>query len=737
MIKNFLLALVLTSVAIWMGCARGLQSIANVVVSTSPANQAFIAVSLPVNFVATINGTASTAVNWTLSSSSCTGNACGTFVTTPQGITYTAPTTLPSGLKKMAVTVTATSQSDSVAQGSAVITVLPISVCVAPPPISSGAATCATNNVANVGAGLSQQFAATTLPDSASQTFTWSLSCTQAGACGTLTQDANISGLAVYTAPATLPPNCTTSSCVTVTATSTLNQTHPSSGSSDVTVIKSRVLTGTSYVFRFSGYDTANNRVLMAGAVSFSTLNTGGAVSGGTGVIDVVNGPGSASAGAHQYNITAGSYTPSALPDNNTNNAGTLSLTWAGATSTTYAFQAVVNSAGEIRMIESDANGAGSGVMQRSAFGQFNSAKQTFAFVLSGVDSSGKRVGLAGLLPFDGTATATTLGNIGGGMMDLNDGGTATPFTGVTGTYGPIVPGSFIPVYLSTPSWTFDLYVGSGQAVNGKTPLTVFAISTNQLVSTQPALAGVMSYQDSSVTYDKTALASSAVSHLDGLSGSNTSVSLVVATGDANGNISGSFDSNNAGTLVSNQSFTCTYSTDPSNAGRYVVNLLGNSSSCGGTPLPFVFYASGANRGYLLDQSSAAVLVGGMDVQGSNLSAAFANSALPGTYAAATVGDADSSVVPLAANVLLVYQGLSTQTTAGTLYQPGPVTGATGTYSIVNTGTGTISLTPPGAANADSFIFYAIDTTHFWMFEMKDATTGNVPANPAVILMQE
>jgi len=729
MMKNCLLALILASLALCMGCARGISHLAKVVVTTNPANQSVIAVSFPVDLTVTVDGAASTAVNWSVSSNSCTANACGTIATTAQGATYTAPITLPSGKKSMTVNVIATSNTDSAAKGQVTLTVLPITVCITPPPIGSAANTCATTTATNVGAGLVQQFTAVAIPDNLSQTFTWSLTCTDAGHCGTLTQDATTSGLAVYTAPATPPSGCPAASCVTVTATSTLNAAAPSSGSSDVIVQPSRVMTATPYAFRFSGYDTSGSRILMAGSLTFSTLGAGGAVSGATGVVDKVSGPGTASPGSHQYTITAGGYTPSALSDDSTNDAGTVTFT--DSAPQTYTFRAVVSSAGQFRLIETDAHGTGSGVMELSNLTGLG-APHKFAFLLTGVDSTGKRVGAVGLLPFDG------VGNISGGMIDLNDGGIASSSTNVTGTYGP-VNGNLIPVKLTSLNWTFDAYIGAGQ-LNGKNPLTLFLASTNASLATQPALAGTMVFQDSTVTYDKTALNNNpAVSHLDGQTGSNTSATLVVSSGDSNGNITGSFDTNSGGTLVSNQSFSCTYTTDPSNKGRYVVHLLGNSSTCGGAPLPFVFYATGANRGFLLDQSSAAVLAGGMDVQGTNLAGIFAGSTLPGTYAVATVGDAGSGVTPQAANLLLTYTvnaGTATLGAGGTLYTPAASPGAAGNYTIQNTGTGTLTLTPQGAANADIFVFYAIDTTQFWLIQTQD-TTGNPPANPAVLFMQQ
>jgi hypothetical protein len=156
-----------------------------------------------------------------------------------------------------------------------------------------------------------------------------------------------------------------------------------------------------------------------------------------------------------------------------------------------------------------------------------------------------------------------------------------------------------------------------------------------------------------------------------------------------------------------------------------------------------VFYASGANRGFLLDQSSTAVMVGAMDPQASSnsVNGTFADSALPGTFSAATVGNGTSGVSPLAANLLLTFQGFSGSgspiaNAAGTLYEPPIQSLSTGTYNIQFTGTGSLALTPQGAANADKFVFYAIDTLHFWMIQTQD-TTGNAPTNPSVIVVQQ
>jgi hypothetical protein len=714
MIKNCLLALMLASVTLWVGCARGLHSVATVTVT---GDTPVIAVSLTATFKAQINGADSTAVNWSVSGNSCSGSGCGTVDSA--GV-YTAPTTLPSGKNSMSVFVTATSQADAAARGQASITVLAITVNVAPAPTQ-------------VQQGTTQQFTAVTIPDNAAQTFTWKVSCAQGGtACGTIVPDSNTSGLAVYTAPAVPPSGCTSSSCVTVTATSTLNPSAPSSGSANVTVLKSRVFGF--YSFRFSGHDNAMNRMEMAGSITFAP--TGGVFTDG--VVDVLFASG-ASQGSHQYVMTSASYVPSLVAGSNSNGAGTLTLGFNGST---IRFQAAVDSGGTFQLIESDGKGSGSGTMERSATSQFNTSAQKFVFLFTGTDSSGQRVGYIGRLPLDGS------GGIAGGLLDVNDAGNNTGVCGqgpcnVTGTYSvdPVNGAVWHMTLAAGVTLHYDFFIASGQT-NASTgnPLTLFAISTDTVSPTSPAVSGTIVFQDSSITYDKTALNSPAVSYLEGLdsTGSKSVASLTVATGDSNGNISGSFDANNAGTLVTAQSFSCTYTTGT--GGRYLITLLGNGSTCAAPALPFVFYATGANRGFLLDQSSPAVIAGAMNPQSKNLSSGFAGSELPGTYAAATMGDDISGVTPMAANLTLTYLGFQSSVpvfdAAGTFFDPGIEPLASGTYLIQTTGAGSITLTPPAAANANRFVFYATDLSHFWMIQTQD-TSGNIPENPSVIAAQQ
>jgi hypothetical protein len=143
--------------------------------------------------------------------------------------------------------------------------------------------------------------------------------------------------------------------------------------------------------------------------------------------------------------------------------------------------------------------------------------------------------------------------------------------------------------------------------------------------------------------------------------------------------------------------------------------MLGNpGASPVVAPLPFVLYASGQNRGFLLDQSSSSVMTGTMNPQGkipcAGVICALSASELPGTYAAATTSSGSSAVSPIAANLLLTSQGGTppVYNVFGTQYPAGPTQPVNGAYTLSNSGAGTISLTTPLAQN---YVIYVLDTS--------------------------
>jgi hypothetical protein len=158
-----------------------------ITVSVSPSSVQLIAGATQ-QFTATVTGTTSTAVVWSLTG--CTGAACGTLDTS--GL-YTAPSLIPSAAS---VTVVATLQSDTSKTGSATVNEVPVKVSL---PESS----------VDIGAADSHQFTVT-VTGTTNTSVTWSLSSCSLGACGA------VSASGLYTAPASVA----SAADVTVTATS-------------------------------------------------------------------------------------------------------------------------------------------------------------------------------------------------------------------------------------------------------------------------------------------------------------------------------------------------------------------------------------------------------------------------------------------------------------------------------------------------------------------------------------
>ena len=698
MIKKCLFAAALLSLALAGGCAKGGNGtgpppITIDVSITSPKNVNPNAIypTQSVTLTAKVSNSANTAVTWSLSGTACTGtpNPCGTLTPvtpppTPATATYVAPAAVPAS----PVTITATLVADSSQTGTLQLTVVDITTDVAPAALS-------------VGKGLIQQFTAVAVPDYAPQTFTWT--CTAGGVpCANFVS--NASGLAYYTAQ----DSCS-GSCIQIAAASTVDPTGCSPTPKNCTIAKASLVTSRvsgTYAFRFSGYDLNHNAVATIG--TFTASN--GTIT--SGVEDEM-----ISSGTVPHAITGGAYSHISASDPNSNNAGTLTLTLPSGVYPNQ-YQVVLDGAGDIEMIESDGHGTGSGIAQKSSSSNLFTGDQTFAFGFTGMDFNGDRVGYVGILPMNGSGTIIS------GQMDINDNGNATNICGAgpcsitNATYTPdqniaglwhmtLTPGS------AAVPMNFDFFISSGGASKGN-PLTFYAISTDP-VATHPAVSGTMVLQDSTQTYNNAAFKGTSVSALTGQNGPNANVSLTLGTTDGNGNFSGQFDQNNAGIILSDAQFppasstAYTYAASGTN-GRYVFQMLGDpTANPVKAPIPFVLYASGANRGFLLDQSGSSVMTGTMNPQGKG-SGSFGGTELPGTYSAATTGSGGSAVTPTAANLLLTSPGGGVFNVSGTQY-PGGQT-VTGTYDLAvagfQNGTGKITLTAPAAQN---YVIYLLDTS--------------------------
>ena len=580
----------------------------------------------------------------------------------------------------------------------------------------------------DVGAGLKQQYTAVAIPDQAPQTFTWTC-VTANGPCANFSQDTNISGLAYYTP--TAGEECGNSGCVTVSAVAAIDPTGCTVDTknfpcvpSQTTVVSSR-LSGT-YAFQFSGYDKNGRAIAAAGTF---TASSGGSISSGIEDVNAWNGSAFVTT---QHTISGGSYTPITGSNVNANNSGTLSLTVSGSPFPS-TFQVVLDGAGDLQMVALNGAGAnGSGVAELSSKNKFSQGTAaTFAFGFTGVDSSNNRVGYVGLLPTDGVSSVTN------GLIDVNDNGSAnnsvcgaSPCTGVSGSYTFSSSTNLGQLTLTSPkSMTFDFFVANGNT-NSNSPLTLYAISTDN----NPAVVGTMTLQDTKVsTYNNAAFSGNSVS---ALTGTNGNVALVNGTTNGQGDFTGTFDANNNGTITSVPPvkdckaptvcvFGNTYAATNNNLGRYTLQILGSpNASPAVAPIPFILYASGANRGFLLDQSSAAVITGTMNTQTAFKQnfGSFAQSEATGTYAVATNSNSVPNVSTCSGltscyatmNLVLTSPGNNVFNVSG-VENPNSQS-ISAVYTLQSSGVGTIG--PISPATAPNFVIYALTQTDFFMMEL-------------------
>lgn len=726
MMKKLLFVAALLSLTLLGGCAKGgsgpcVVNCAGITVTGSSNGVTpigSVGLNLPISFTVAFTNTTTQPVNWNITGTSCTtatdpSNPCGYFTsTTTATANFQGPSSMPSN---PSVNIVATSQTDGSLSGTLQMRVLPDIANVNPPSL-------------DVGAGLTQQYTAVAIPDQAPQTFTWT--CTTAnGPCANFSQDPNISGLAYY--KPTAGEECSGSGCVTVSAIATIDPTGCTVDTknfpclpSQTTVVSSR-LSGT-YAFQFSGYDKNGRAIAAAGTF---TATSGGSISSGVEDVNAWNGSAFVTT---QHNISGGSYTPISGGNINSNNAGTLSLTGSGiGFPSTY--QVVLDGAGDLQMVAADGAGAnGSGVAELSSKNKFNQGTAaTFAFGFTGVDSSNARVGYVGLLPTDGVSSVSN------GLMDVNDNGSAN--NSVCGSSPCATSGSYTyssttnlgQLTLTTPkaTVTFDFFVANGNT-NTNNPLTLYAISTDN----NPAVVGTMTLQDSKITtYNNAALVGNSVS---ALTGTNGNVALVNGTTNGQGDFTGTFDWNNSGTITSVPPvkdckgptvcvFGNAYAATDNNKGRYTIQILGNpNASSGGAPIAFILYASGANRGFLLDQSTAAVITGTMNLQTAFKQnfGSFAQSEATGTYAVATNSNSVPNVTTCSGltscyatmNLLLTSPGSNVFNVSG-VENPNSQS-ISAVYTLQSSGVGTIA--PISPATAPNFVIYALTQTDFFMMEL-------------------
>ena len=615
-------------------------------------------------FTATVTGSQNTGVTWSLSGSGCSGSSCGSITST--GL-YSAPGTIPNPAQ---VKVTATSDANSTKSGFAAVTVIaPVVVTISP-----------TN--ATVAIGGQQQFQ-TKVTGSTNTAVDWSVSgagCSGSG-CGT------ISSTGLYKAPASVPSLPT----VIVTASSQIDVSQSASATVSIVANLDAKLNG-QYAFQFTGFDS--NGVYQAAG----SLTADGAGNISTGLEDVNNAGGPATSVPFTGTYIVGG-----------DNRGVLTLSSAMGTQV---FRFALNVTGtKARFIEFDASGIrGSGELEKqdpSAFG-VSLLKGAYVLRLAGKDSMDARIGALGIFDFDGT------GNILGGSLDVNDGGTLSPtFASFGGIYRVASTGRGI-VNLSIPgfaggSFRFAFYVVSATKL--------LFISTDQLSPNNPLFGGPAELQ-SGAPFLTSVLSGSTVFSL---SGEEANTPQVILGGIWFDGVSQPFVHfvENAGGAVTANALT----------GAYAVGVNGpgtlNLDDSNGHSRVWYVYTIGPNHAFMMDASSANVGMG--ELKPLTVEPPFSNADILGTY---LLGSGE----PLVSTTTLVsgVSGFDGKKVMGGTEDVSRSSGLTagqtlsGTYSVSNSvsaGRGTLILTSP---TGEIFAIWVTSDAEVLGLEIDSSTTQPV-----------
>ena len=428
----------------------------------------------------------------------------------------------------------------------------------------------------------------------------WASLNTSTGAITGTPSATGTSNFTVTVTDSTLPTHKTASQPLTITINSGAAAPCTDSGSESL-------LSG-QYAFSLSGY-TSSGYLAVVG--SFTADGTGNITAGevdSNGVLGVQSA---------SINTSASSYSVGS------NNLGCATIaTSFGTFNTRLSLGSVTSSvAAAGRMVEWDAPSsstyfAATGQLQQQTASSFSGGlvgSSSYVFEETGVDGSAARTAIVGVI------STGTSSNFTSGEFDLNDNGTPSSDSGVSGSYSTADGNGRIT---GNNTWT-------GQPSANHFVLYMVS-SSNSLVMTTDAVAtnGVLAGQFQQQTipgsgFGNSSLNGPEVLYMTGLNGggSGGSANLLILSADGNGNLTGTSYYDGGGTWKSPQAISCTYSIDAS--GRM---------TCGtGAP---VFYLTAANKAVVISEDSD-VADGQLAPQSGG---PFNSSSLSGTY---FLGDLD------------------------------------------------------------------------------------------------
>jgi hypothetical protein len=308
-----------------------------------------------------------------------------------------------------------------------------------------------------------------------------------------------------------------------------------------------------------------------------------------------------------------------------------------------------------------------------------------YAMLLSGYDTYGNRVGVAGSFMADGA------GNITSGVEDLNDTGIApqASLTINSGTYSMGEDNRGNATFINSSGSTYTMAIAVGNLVGG----TALEGSVVEFDSSGYLMSGVIELQNSASFLKQDIAGNYALGFTgSGMAGDRLAVAGQF-TADGSGGITGGvFDADDSGTPTTGGAIdsTSAYNVDTT-TGRCALTLSGISPA----PSGYVAYIVSASRLLVLSMDTAStsgLVTGEIDEQ---TGGPYLNGSLSGPV----VMGADSSAPDgsLAVLGVVTFDGSGNATfsmdenNAGTL---ATVTGS-GTYTTPDASTGRFALTPP------------------------------------------
>ncbi|HEY1938526.1 MAG TPA: hypothetical protein VGJ33_11380 [Candidatus Angelobacter sp.] len=341
-----------------------------------------------------------------------------------------------------------------------------------------------------------------------------------------------------------------------------------------------------------------------------------------------------------------------------------------------------------------DANGTGSGTIDQQTTSAFTNTALagSFAFSLSGIDTGGIPLGVAGNFTSDATGTLTA------GVDDSNENGVAVTSDPMTGS---------IPVTAS----------GRGTATlntsRGALHFAFYVVDANHLkvvgIDSLPALGGEAFRQTGAFSNASlTGPFAFTLAGADVLSASPFAAGGILTSDGAGTISSGSEDFNDAGSISTNIGLTGTYNVAANGRGTLTM------ASALGT-FTFVLYPS--SGGVLVLETDARFLSSGTALQQTGT---FSNATLTGTYgmnfSGATSNGEFDTIAQFTSDGVSKLSGITDLNNVGATTFGQPITG---TFSAASNGRTTMLVqTPLGAQN---LVVYMVDGTRALFVEIDPA----------------